>query len=228
LGNQHRIPVLEDLGSGTFIDFSRYGMIKEPTVQESVAAGADVITFSGDKLLGGPQAGIIVGKKAYVDRIKQNPINRALRIDKMTLAALESTLRLYRDPEKAVARIPTLRMLTQPVDHIRKRSRRLKSLLDGIGSDRLSVLEMDLISRAGGGSLPLLELPSGGIGLQIEGVSANKVEQTLRANNPPIIGRIENDRYLMDMRTIQEEELEMIQTAIDSLIKGLDHDTKMH
>ncbi len=112
LGAKYHIPVMEDLGSGTFIDFSKYHMRKEPTVQESVASGADVVTFSGDKLLGGPQAGIIVGKKEILDKIKKNPITRALRIDKLTLAALESTFRLYRDEKKAVKAIPTLHMLT--------------------------------------------------------------------------------------------------------------------
>ncbi|MDZ7579850.1 MAG: L-seryl-tRNA(Sec) selenium transferase [Deltaproteobacteria bacterium] len=115
LGRKHRIPVMEDLGSGTFIDFSRYGLLKEPTVQESAAAGADIVTFSGDKLLGGPQAGLMIGKKTVIDRIKKNPITRALRIDKLTLAALESTLRLYRDEAKAVQAIPTLRMMLQPI-----------------------------------------------------------------------------------------------------------------
>ncbi|MBL0717269.1 MAG: L-seryl-tRNA(Sec) selenium transferase, partial [Desulfosarcina sp.] len=118
LGNGRILPVMEDLGSGTFIDFSKYNMIKEPTIQESVASGADIITFSGDKLLGGPQAGIIIGSKIIVDRIKQNPLARAVRIDKLTLAALESTLSLYRQPEKAVKTIPTLRMLTIPLSDI--------------------------------------------------------------------------------------------------------------
>lgn len=226
LGNASSVPVMEDLGSGTFIDFSRYGLVREPTVQESVASGAHVITFSGDKLLGGPQAGIIVGKKEYLERIKKNPINRALRIDKMTLAALESTLRMYRDPEKAVQQIPTLRMLTQSPEQIQQKARHLISLLEEIGSDRLEITEKALISRAGGGSLPLLELPSRGIGLKIKGLSANVIERTLRANIPPIIGRIEDDTYILDLRTIQEDEPELIQSAFDALIRGLEDDTK--
>ena len=225
LGNSSRIAVMEDLGSGTFIDFSLYGLVKEPTVQASVATGAHVITFSGDKLLGGPQAGIIVGKSEYLEQIKKNPINRALRIDKMTLAALESTLRLYRDPEKAVQKIPTLRMLTLPLEHIQKRTNHLVSLLQDIGSARLEISEKALVSRAGGGSLPLLELPSRGIGLKITGVSANTIERTLRANNPPIIGRIENEYYILDMRTIQDGEPELIRSAFSAFIKGLEDDS---
>ena len=143
----------------------------------------------------------------------------------MTLAALESTLRLYRDPEKAVQKIPTLRMLTQPLAHIQKRTNHLISLLQGIGSDRLQISEQALVSRAGGGSLPLLELPSRGIGLKIRGVSANTIERTLRASNPPIIGRIENEYYVLDMRTIQNGEPELIRSAFSALIKGLDDDS---
>ena len=130
LGQKHQIPVMEDLGSGTFIDFSRYGLLKEPTVQESVSAGVDIITFSGDKLLGGPQAGLVVGKKTCIDRIKKNPITRALRIDKLTLAALESTLRLYRDEETAVQAIPTLRMMLQPIATLEEKAGRLKKMLE--------------------------------------------------------------------------------------------------
>ena len=218
LGRKHRVPVMEDLGSGTFIDFSRYGLLKEPTVQESVSAGVDIITFSGDKLLGGPQAGLVVGKKACIDRIKKNPITRALRIDKLTLAALESTLRLYRDEEKAVQAIPTLRMMLQPIATLEEKAGRLKKMLESTGRSRLTVASLDLVSRPGGGSLPLLELPSKGLGVKIDGLSANAIEKSLRLNSPPIIGRIEDDLYTMDMRTLQDDELETIRSAIETLL----------
>lgn len=218
LGQKHQVPIMEDLGSGTFIDFSRYGLLKEPTVQESVSAGVDIITFSGDKLLGGPQAGLVVGKKACIDRIKKNPITRALRIDKLTLAALESTLRLYRDEEMAVQAIPTLRMMLQPITTLEEKAGRLKKMLESAGRIRLTVASLDLVSRPGGGSLPLLELPSKGLGIRIDGLSANAIEKNLRLNSPPIIGRIENDLYTMDMRTLQDDELETIRSAIETLL----------
>jgi L-seryl-tRNA(Ser) seleniumtransferase len=218
LGRKHRVPVMEDLGSGTFIDFSRYGLLKEPTVQESVSAGVDIITFSGDKLLGGPQAGLVVGKKGCIDRIKKNPITRALRIDKLTLAALESTLRLYRDEEKAVQAIPTLRMMLQPITTLEEKAGRLKKMLESTERSRLTVASLDLVSRPGGGSLPLLELPSKGLGVKIDGLSANAIEKSLRLNSPPIIGRIEDDLYTMDMRTLQDGELETIRSAIETLL----------
>jgi len=218
LGQKHQVPVMEDLGSGTFIDFSRYGLLKEPTVQESVSAGVDIITFSGDKLLGGPQAGLVVGKKACIDRIKKNPITRALRIDKLTLAALESTLRLYRDEEMAVQAIPTLRMMLQPIATLEEKAGRLKKMLESAGRIRLTVASLDLVSRPGGGSLPLLELPSKGLGIRIDGLSANAIEKNLRLSSPPIIGRIEDDLYTMDMRTLQDDELETIRSAIETLL----------
>jgi L-seryl-tRNA(Ser) seleniumtransferase len=218
LGQKHRVPVMEDLGSGTFIDFSRYGLLKEPTVQESVSAGVDIITFSGDKLLGGPQAGLVVGKKICIEQIKKNPITRALRIDKLTLAALESTLRLYRDEEKAVQAIPTLRMMLQPIATLEEKAGRLKKMLENAGHNRLNVVPLDLVSRPGGGSLPLLELPSKGLGIRIDGLSANTIEKSLRLNSPPIIGRIEDDLYTMDMRTLQDDELETIRSAIEMLL----------
>jgi L-seryl-tRNA(Ser) seleniumtransferase len=219
LGTKHGIPVMEDLGSGTFIDFSRYGLMKEPTVQESVATGADVITFSGDKLLGGPQSGIIVGKTVIVDKIKRNPLTRALRIDKLTLSALESTLRLYRDEAKAIRLIPTLRMLTMSSQEIEEKAKQLASRLQAIENARIDAQVLQRSSKAGGGSLPLLNLPSHCVGIKIQGCSANTLEGRLRDNDPPIIGRIEEDRFIMDLRTVQEEEISIIETAFASILK---------
>ena len=219
LGKARGIAMMEDLGSGTLVDFSRYGMQKEPTVQESVASGADVITFSGDKLLGGPQSGIILGTRAILDSIKQNPLTRALRIDKLTLAALESTLRLYRDPEKARQAIPTLRMLTLPMHEIQRRADRLCAMLSDIGDLRLNLTQHALSSRAGGGSLPLLDIPTVCVGMRVAGISTHAVESFLRHHAPPVIGRIETDVFLMDVRTLQDDELNWIQTAVAALFK---------
>lgn len=220
LGKSRGIPVMEDLGSGTLMDFSRYGLQYEPTVQESVAAGADIITFSGDKLLGGPQAGIILGTPTVLDAVKQNPLTRALRIDKLTLAALESTLRLYRDPDKARSQIPTLRMLTLPLIDIRNRADMLYDRLGDIGDARVKLSRHDMSSRAGGGSLPMLDIPTVCVGLQVEGMPAHVVESFLRHHPLPVIGRIENDIFLMDLRTIQEDEIPLIQSAVAALLKG--------
>ena len=220
LGARHGVPVMEDLGSGTFIDFSKYGLLKEPTVQESVAAGTDIVTFSGDKLLGGPQAGIIVGKKSTVDQIKQNPLARALRIDKLTLAALESTLRLYRDEEKAVGMIPTLRMLTINIGDIETRASNLVEELKNIGKSRLEISLIERSSKAGGGALPLLELPSRCLRIRLQGMSANALEKSLRKNDPPIIGRIEDDAYIMDPRTLRDDDLPIIGKAFENVLCG--------
>jgi len=219
LGRDHQIPVMEDLGSGTLIDFSKYGLQKEPTVQDSVRSGADLVTFSGDKLLGGPQAGIIAGKKEIVEKIKKNPLTRALRIDKMTLAALEITLRHYWDEAKAIHAIPTLRMLTLPISVIEKRAKKLLRMLKKINDPRMKTCLMDCVSRSGGGALPVLDLPSKGVGMTVENLSSNTIESGMRSNRPPIIGRIENDIFLMDARTLQEDELLTIQHAFQNLLK---------
>ncbi len=220
LGRTYHILVMEDLGSGTFIDFSKYGLAKEPTVQESVAAGADVVTFSGDKLLGGPQAGIIVGKKAILDRIKKNPLTRALRIDKLTLSALESTLSLYRDERCAIESIPTLKMITAPAKEVEKRAGRLRRALKSLGSSRLEVVFLALFSRVGGGAFPLLSLPTTCLGIRVEGMSANTVERFLRTRSDvPVIGRIETDCFVLDPRTIQEEEIPLVKRAFTDLLK---------
>lgn len=219
LGKTYHIPVMEDLGSGTFIDFSKYGMIKEPTIQESVATGVDVVTFSGDKLLGGPQAGIILGKKDMLHTIKKNPLTRALRIDKLTLAALESTVSAYRDENRAIETIPTLKMLTMSFKAIEMKAVRLCHLLEDLKDPRLSIQLIDLSSRVGGGALPLLELPTKCVAIKIKEISANAIEKFMRKNSTPIIGRIEEDCFILDPRTIQDDELVIIGTAFDNLLK---------
>ena len=221
LGNRHGLPVMEDLGSGTLIDFSKFGLPREPTVQDSVASGADVVTFSGDKLLGGPQAGIIVGRASIIDRIRKNPINRALRIDKLTLAALETTLRLYRDEGRAMAAIPTLRMLTESETAIEARARELADRLSALGDGRLTSALVRRPSKAGGGALPLLDLPSCCLQIRIEGLSANALELRLRRSDPPIIARIEEDAYTMDLRTVQTGDLPIIASALSALLQTI-------
>jgi L-seryl-tRNA(Ser) seleniumtransferase len=217
-GAKYHIPVMKDLGSGNFVDFSKYGLIKEPTVQETVSAGADVVTFSGDKMLGGPQAGIIVGRKDVLKHIKKNPISRALRIDKMTLAALEATLHLYRDESAAVSAIPTLRMLTMPPKVIANKAKRLRNRLRKPGDDRLEAVIMNASSRVGGGALPLQELPTKCVGVRIKGLSANRIERITGEAAPPIVGRIENDLFVMDMRTVQDEEIAMIASTFEKIL----------
>ena len=225
LGADRGIPVMEDLGSGTFIDFSKYGLVREPTVQDSVASGTDVVTFSGDKLLGGPQAGIIVGKKSIVERIRQNPLARALRIDKLTLAALETILRLYRDEEKAVRMIPTLRMLTMNIEAIEERSSRLAEELRAVGQSQLDISIIERSSRAGGGALPMMELPSRCLRIRLEGMSANALEKRMRGYQPPIIGRIEDDAFIVDPRTLDEDDLPIIKKAFEKVLDERNLDT---
>jgi L-seryl-tRNA(Ser) seleniumtransferase len=218
LGAKYHVPVMKDLGSGSFVDFSQYGLIKEPTVQDTVAAGVDVVTFSGDKMLGGPQAGIIVGKRDFVDPIKKNPINRALRIDKMTLAALEATLQLYRDETEALSAIPTLRMLTMPVKDILKKAKRLKNRLKKLEDSRLNVALVTGSSRVGGGSLPLQELPTKCLGVTMKGLSANTLESLMRQATPPVIVRIEEDSVVIDLRTVQDEEIGIIADTFEKIL----------
>jgi L-seryl-tRNA(Ser) seleniumtransferase len=217
LAGAHGLPVMEDLGSGSLIDFSRYGLRREPTVAESVAAGVDVVTFSGDKLLGGPQAGIILGRRDMVDRIKKNPINRAMRIDKFTLAALEATLRLYRDEAAAVEKIPTLRLITLDYQHLRRRAARLKRRLAAAAGDWIDFGLEDGHSRIGGGALPEEGPRTRLISLRPRTMSVNALEERLRGWSPPIIARIEHDAVLFDPRTIHERDAVVVEAALAAL-----------
>ncbi|MCP3941853.1 MAG: L-seryl-tRNA(Sec) selenium transferase [Desulfobacteraceae bacterium] len=218
LGKKNNIPVMEDLGSGTLIDFSAYGLPFEPLVSDSVSSGADVVTFSGDKLLGGPQAGIIVGKKDTIDKIKANPLTRALRIDKLTLGALEATLKLYRDEKQAVRKIPTLRMLTMSYEQTRQKACALEKCLKKTIEPYALVELADLESRPGGGSFPELKLPTQCVTITPKNISVAKLERNLRLATPPIIGRIEGDRYILDPRTIQIGQDEIISTTLGKIL----------
>ena len=214
LAHKHNIAVMEDLGSGSFVDFSKYGLVKEPTVQEVLGQGVDLLTFSGDKLLGGPQAGIILGKKPLVEAIRKNQLSRALRIDKLTLLALEETLRIYRDESEAVQKIPTLQMILAPYDRLKNKARRLRRMVGKLGSPNFSLQLADGTSKVGGGALPLLVIPTCLIALGPGRLSANAMEQKLRDYDPPIIARVEKDEVLLDVRTIQESELKTVAEAI--------------
>jgi L-seryl-tRNA(Ser) seleniumtransferase len=169
-------------------------------------------------MLGGPQAGIIVGRKDVVESIKKNPINRALRIDKLTLAALEATLHLYRDEARAMSAIPTLRMLTLSPRVLANRARRLRKRLTELGDNRLEAVITDSSSKVGGGALPLQELPTKCVGVIVEGLSANAIERLVRGSVPPIIGHIENDVFVMDVRTVQDEEVAIIALAFKKIL----------
>lgn len=206
LGKSHDLPVMEDLGSGSLIDVSSFGLEKEPTVGEVVHAGADVVTFSGDKLLGGPQAGIIVGRKKYIQALRSNPLNRALRIDKLTLAALEATLKLYRNEEQAVKDIPTLAQLAVPLPGLRERAKNLYRLLKKIPVPGLTIEIIPTTSQVGGGALPLSYLNSYALAFASARHSSAEMERRFRSFSLPIIGRIEKEHFLLDVRTLQKED----------------------
>lgn len=207
LGREKNILVMEDLGSGCLVDLSSYGMPKEPTVQEVVRAGVDVVTFSGDKMLGGPQAGIIVGKREVIEQIKNNPMNRALRIDKFTLAALETILRYYYDFDSVLANVPTLNMLCLAPDLIKKRGQKLLRKIKKSLEKKCSLSLIPTNSRVGGGAMPEYNLQSWAVELTPLVKTVSQLEREFRTLDIPIIGRIEDDRFLLDMRTIQDCEL---------------------
>jgi L-seryl-tRNA(Ser) seleniumtransferase len=201
LGRARGIPVMEDLGSGSLIDLRPWGLPYEPTVSEVVASGVDLVSFSGDKLLGGPQAGIVVGRQAIVSRLKKNPWNRALRIDKFTIAALEATLSAY---EAGIARevVPTLRLLTEPAASVMARARRVLRGLDRPVMDRLGAQVVQGRSQVGGGALPTVELPTAGLAVGVTDAAARALDAALRAGEPPVVGRLVDDRLFLDCRTV--------------------------
>jgi L-seryl-tRNA(Ser) seleniumtransferase len=218
LGRERGLPVLEDLGSGCFLDLRPWGLPREPTVPETVAAGADVVTFSGDKLLGGPQAGILVGRRTLVERLRRNPLNRALRIDKLTLAALEATLRAYEDPAAAVREIPTLRMLSEPAAAVRRRAGRVFRGVPPAIRDILGLTVVADVSEVGGGALPLATLATAVLALGTTARPPEALDARLREGQPPVIGRIAGDRLLLDCRTVMDDEVPLLAAALQALV----------
>jgi len=194
LAHRHELPLVDDLGSGALLPSSTVLLGDEPLARESLAAGADLICFSGDKLLGGPQAGIVVGRAELVEKLRRHPLQRALRADKLTLAALEGTLGLYLDPERAVREVPVLRMLDEPVEMVRARASRLATAVGGEVEET--------VARVGGGALPLAELPSVACAVEEE------LAVPLRTGEPPLVGLIRDGRLLLDCRTLTDAEAE--------------------
>jgi L-seryl-tRNA(Ser) seleniumtransferase len=195
----------------------------EPTVQQVLKSGVDVVSFSGDKLLGGPQAGVIVGRKEYIDRIKKNQLNRALRIDKMTLAALEATLRLYLDPELARRKVPTLAMITAGRDELSARARRLKRRL---ARDLTGLAEVSVrpgFSRVGGGSFPEQDLPTALVAVSPVAMDVESLRQGLLATDIPVIGRVEDGRFCLDPRTLMDEEFAVVAGAVRTVLQDGTH-----
>jgi len=218
LGRKRRIPVMDDLGSGCVIDLDNYGLEHEPTIREVLTCGADVVTFSGDKLLGGPQAGIILGRKEILEKIKKNPLNRALRIDKFTLAALEATLIHYLDPIAAVKKLRSLRALTEPVDVVKKRARKLINKLQKSNFDSLEFFLRDDFAAAGGGSLPTQKIPTVLVGIKNKKMSASRIEEKLRNLEMPILVRVDKDEIFIDLRTVVENEFAFIIEGLRQIV----------
>jgi L-seryl-tRNA(Ser) seleniumtransferase len=218
LSKEYDLPVIEDLGSGLFVDISKYGLSYEPTVIDSLKKGADIVTFSGDKILGGPQAGIIVGKKEYIEKMKKNQLTRALRVDKLTIAALEATFRLYLDEKKAVKEIPTLRMLTYSIDELKDKAQKLYSIIENQNLDANIKIE-DGHSQVGGGSMPLETIDTKIITIVPNNMGVSELEERLRLSEDNIIARVYDNKYVLDVRTIFDDEFEIISKQLAIALK---------
>lgn len=217
IGKRKEIPVMNDLGSGCFVDLDRYGFEKEPTIQEVLKTGVDVVTFSGDKLLGGPQAGIILGSRNILEKIKKNPLNRALRIDKLTLAALEATMKQYLNGEGALSNIRILRAITEPLADVEKRAEKLLTLLQALDSEGVVLTLKKGTSMTGGGALPTQEIPTMLLSIKSSRISANRLDDHLRHCDVPVVVRISENEVLLDLRTVDEEEFAFIEAGLQSI-----------
>lgn len=219
LGKKYNIPTYYDTGSGLFFPIGKEGTLDEPLITLEIKKGLDILSFSGDKLLGAPQAGIILGDKACVDMMKKNPMTRALRPDKFTLAALENTLLLYLDIDAAKREIPTLAMIYQDSDLLKRRARRIAAAIRK-RCDALSVSVMAVNSETGGGSFPDVSIPSFALALQPQTMSVGHFEERLRNLDTPIIGRIERERLVLDMRTVIKDDEPLLVAGIETALRG--------
>jgi L-seryl-tRNA(Ser) seleniumtransferase len=214
LARKKRLPLLEDIGSGAMLDFTRWGLPPEPVAREALAQGMPLVCMSGDKLLGGPQAGILAGRKTLIQALRDNPMARALRVDRLTLAALAATLRLYRDPESLKQRLPTLRMLGETAAQVRSRAKRV---LRSIGAERASLCGAEVVActaEVGGGSMPLARVPSYALALRAPRGNVENLARALRTGPDPVLGRIESGRLLLDLRTVSPGEIPRLVTSI--------------
>ena len=218
LGKEKDIPVIEDIGSGVLIDLSKYGLEYEPTVQDSIKAGVDVVSFSGDKLLGGPQAGIIVGKKKYIDKMKKNPLTRAFRIDKFTATILEMIFHEYLNEEDAIKNIPVLSLITKDIKEIEENSNKLYEKLSNL-KDVANIEIKDTLSQIGGGSLPAERIKSKCVSIMPKNISTATLEEKLRIGENPVVGRISEDKLILDMRTVLEDEIDILSQKIIEILK---------
>jgi len=215
LAHERDLPVIEDLGSGSLTDLRAFGIHDEPTVQQSVQAGVDVITFSGDKLLGGPQAGIIIGRKKYIDMFKKHPLTRAMRVDKMTLAALEATLRAYEDGT-ASSTVPTISMLDMSEEDLLKKA---EKLLEAVKAAGIAAEIIPEHTQVGGGSVPTQLLPAFVVGIRPTSISVNQLEARLRKTEVPVVGRISKDIFMLDARTIEERDFAVTAASLAEALK---------
>jgi len=209
LAKENNLILLHDIGSGAMVDLRRWGLEYEPTVPEAIADGADVVTFSGDKLLGGPQCGVIVGRKEYIDRMKRNPLMRAFRCDKLTISALDGTLKLFLDPDKLPETHPIYSMMTTPIDIVNRRARRIARRIRDVAGEFLTVKVEDGVTEMGSGSLPARPIPSRVISIVAQDLTAERLSLSLRFSDPPLFTRIEQERVIIDARTIADQEVKL-------------------
>jgi L-seryl-tRNA(Ser) seleniumtransferase len=213
LGKKHGLPVIDDIGSGALLDFARFGFQGEPVARASIAAGADLVLFSGDKLLGGPQAGIIAGRKEWIQKIEKDPLMRAFRLDKMTLAALETTLRLYLNEERALSEVPVLRLLGTPLSELRQRAEKLAEQLSGIDA-LASVTTAEDVAYVGGGSLPDQSMKSWVVEIEARMIGDSELGRRLRLGTPAVMARLRDGKLVLDVRTIfAHQELPLIEVV---------------